>query len=271
MCKKGFVALLMAGCLLYLPAQADLLADEQGPTAYGAVDTLTAGDEFLLPSYTVPAQPVAATLPTPKPIPSDMDILTEIFGKDAVSSESMAIGSSPRNTQTFKPNNGLQKTNEPLLTELPPIPRLENEVKIPPKTPMIGRSEYADQMLLQMTDTADDSVMPKELKITFYPRQSTFSSQSLKWIKAFAVRVLNDPRLVAEIRVSGSDWPVQERRLSVVTQVLAEEGLSSHQIRIYKTDRDENTVLIGYGVNSEYTLTKKERTKHEKTQKTINW
>ena len=51
--QKGLILWIFCMCSAPVMA-ADLLSDEQGPTAPEAVATVTAGDDFLVPSYIVP-------------------------------------------------------------------------------------------------------------------------------------------------------------------------------------------------------------------------
>ena len=113
--------------------------------------------------------------------------------------------------------------------------------------------------------------MPREIRFTFYPGQSTFSAQALKWVKSFGKHVVNDPRLLVEIRVSEQNWKVQKKRLNVLLQILKEEGLSSHQIRLYKTGREENSILMGYAYNPDHTRAGENAKLSNGGQKTIDW
>ena len=86
--------------------------------------------------------------------------------------------------------------------------------------------------------------MPHEMRITFYPRAKAFSGQTLKWIKAFALTALQDPRLVVEVRASCAEADLQTDRLKLVQKTLKEAGLSSHQVVINFTDRPVDTMLL---------------------------
>ena len=267
--QKDFAFLMF--CLCGIPTcvlSADLLSDEQGPTALEAVATVTANEDFLLPSYVAPSENTVSA-ETPSPVPSEVDILNEIFGSPAPAAK--ATQQVMKTTQhTFSPRTGVERTDEmPLLTPLPPLPIIRNEPVIESKKTVFKQSGYADQALAMAGTNTTGLGMPREIRITFYPGQSTFSAQALKWAKAFAMRVVNHPTLLAEIRVSEQNWPLQEKRLAVLLQILKEVGVSAHQIRSYKTGRDENTILMGYTNNPDYTSV--ENTKTERIQKTIDW
>ena len=247
---------------------ADLLPDEQGPTAAEAVSTFTAGEDFLTPSYIVPAETKSTS-----PVPSEVDILNEIFGTSTLP-ESQKAAARPSIQTTFTPSTNVEKTGKkPLLTPLPPLPDVGNisEAVPEPKKVFFKRNGLADQALAVAAFPVSGIGMPREIRITFYAGQSTFSAQALKWVRSFAVRVVNDPRLLVEIRVSEQDWKVQEKRLSILLQILKEEGVSAHQIRIYKSDREPENILIGYAQNSAYTMGGAEKASKEIVQKTIDW
>ena len=269
--RKGFVFLMF--CLCGMPMgvfAADLLADEQGPTAPEAVAAVTADEDFLLPSYVVPGDNTLS-LNTPASVPSEVDILNEIFGTPTPLPAPTPQVNRPVQ-HTFSPRTGVQSEGGmPLLTPLPPLPVIQNEPVIEAKKPAFKQTGYADQALAMATSTNSGLGMPREIRITFYSGQSTFSAQALKWAKSFAVRVVNQPTLLAEIRVSDQNWPVQEKRLAVLLQILKETGVSAHQIRLYKTGREENTILMGYTNNPDYTTMENRTTLKERVQKTIDW
>lgn len=267
--KKLMTFLVM--CLWGVPAMAvDLLADEQGPTAPEAVATVTANEDFLSATYLEPINSIPSEN-TPVMVPSEVDIINEIFGTSDPVSVATETVSAPIQ-RTFSPQTGVKCVDEiPLLTPLPPLPNITKEQVIDAKVPVFKQVNLADQALAMATSSPSGIGMPREIRITFYSGQSSFSAQALKWVKSFAIRVVNDPRLLAEIRVSEKDWKIQEKRLSVLLQILKEKGVSAHQVRIYKTDREPDTILIGYANNPAYTMVEYEKKTKERVQKTIDW
>ena len=72
-----------------------------------------------------------------------------------------------------------------------------------------------------------------------------------------------------DIRASSEDWPLQSKRVGLLIQIILEQGVSRHQIRIFKTEREVNTVLLGY---TQTEIIPNEMVKHErKKQKTLRW
>lgn len=264
--KSGMTGCVAMFCLSLVPTFAfaeDLLMDEQGPTVPEAIDTITANTDFLTPTYTAPAEQTA-------PVPSEVDILNEIFGSDTPIPEQNIPTQKPVQ-HTFTPQTGVQRTDMPLLTPLPPQPIFARaDAPIPAPKTYFTQPPYADQALAMASSPASSLSMPREIRITFYKDQTSFSAQALKWVKSLAVRVVNDPRLVAEIRISEETPKIQEKRLSVLLQILKEEGISAHQIRLYKTARDANSILIGYADNPDLTRVSDKNSK-KGVQKTINW
>ena len=243
----------------------DLLFDEQGPTAEGAVATVTAGEDFLTQSYVVPTD----SANQPEPVPSEVDILNEIFGSPNPDITPIIQKSSQH---TFFPSSNVKKQDEqPLLTPLPEIKMESSEEKDPaPKVIPFAWGGYADQALsLAQGGAANSLNMPREIRITYYTGQSGMNVQSLKWVRAFAIRVVRDPRLLLEVRVSGQQWNVQQKRLKLLLQILKEEGVSVRQIRVYKSDRNPDNIWMGYAYNSEQTKMGAE--KKQKEQKIIDW
>ena len=265
--KVLFLMACLCGISAYVRAE-DLLSDEQGPTAEEAVATVTAGEDFLAPSYVMPADSTVES--KLEPVPSEVDILNEIFGSP---NPDIVPIVTQQKQHTFFPSANVKKADEqPLLTPLPEIKGAISEEKVlsPRKVPFVFSGEADRSLSLAGGDMATSLNMPREVRISYYDGQSALNVQALKWIRAFAVRVVRDPRLLIEIRVSEQQWDVQQKRLKLLLQVLKEEGVSVRQVRVYKSDRNPNNILMGYVYNSEQTRGGVEKTK-EKEQKIIDW
>ena len=106
-------------------------------------------------------------------------------------------------------------------------------------------SEYADQMANRLRN--GDKIpflMPQEMRIKFYPNESAVSGQTLKWVKAFGIAALQDPRLIVEIRTSCAQAELQDKRILLLENVLKGVGLSQHQIIVSHTNRPTDTMLL---------------------------
>ena len=133
-----------------------------------------------------------------------------------------------------------------LLIPLAPVPKVtEPEPTLQGRERVIVPSEYADQVTagLQKGLTIPFH-MPHEIRITFYPQDSAFSGQTLKWVRAFAWAAMQDPRLIVEIRASCAEADLQDARVKLVKGVLMGAGLSTHQIVINYTNRPVDTMLL---------------------------
>ena len=269
--QKSLIGLVFFFSILpMISLAADLLEDEQGPTNPEAVATVTANENFLTPTYAAPVSSASSTMA----VPSEVDILNEIFGSTIPLFDEPEVASTQQSKQyTFSPRVGVQKKQEtPLLTPLPSLYQVPTDDGfIEPKKSAFNQTGLADQALAMALSDSSGIGMPREIRIKFYPNQATFSAQALKWIKSFAVRVANNPTLLAEIHISSENQQLQERRLSILIQILKEVGVSAHQVRLYKTNRDENTVLMGYANNPDYTMPGNNNKTKERVQKTINW
>lgn len=229
-------------------------------------------DDFLVETYSMPADPVSVqavpAMPRISPVPGNMDILTEIFGENAITLNANKPVSVP--TRNFTPTPGLYYPKQAILTKLPDLPPPQSTIERSVNTkitPVIQQPDYADQLLkLGQEGGSVYFSVPKEVRIKFHPGQSNLSAQALKWIKAFALKVRSDPRLIIEIRASEEDWPLQSKRVGLMLQAVLELGVSRHQIVVYKTARSVDTVLLGYGY-----MVDREAKVNKKRQKTISW
>ena len=56
-------------------------------------------------------------------------------------------------------------------------------------------SVYADKVLeAAQTNQELPLIMPMDLKVSFYPNAADFSGQTIKWLKVFTHKALQDPR-----------------------------------------------------------------------------
>lgn len=232
-------------------------------------------DDFLVETYSMPAEPLSVQPQTVSqnivaPMPSDKDILTEIFGEGAMTLNANQPIAPPVQTRQFSPTPGLYYPKQAILTKLPDLPAPQMTVERfvdTTHTPVIQQSDLADQLLesVEQGKTPYFSI-PKEVRIKFYPGQSDLSAHAMKWIKAFALKVRNDPRLVIEMRASEENWPLQSKRLGLMLQTILETGISRHQIVIYRSPRSVDAILLGYG-----RMADQEVKMNKKRQKTISW
>lgn len=129
------------------------------------------------------------------------------------------------------------ETTENLWEETPEAPRR-----------YVVPSRYADQILYTAGQRQSNSlfVMPKEIKVSFYPDSFALSGQAVKWIKAFALGAIQDPKVMIDVRISTTKPWLQDKRLKIVQQVLLQNGLSAHQLKITFVSRAENSLLLRY-------------------------
>ena len=121
----------------------------------------------------------------------------------------------------------------------------EETEALPRKERRVVPSALADTLLKNLEqNTGTDFLLPHEIKVSFYKNATALSGQTLKWIKAFALQTIQDPRLIVEIRMSQSNPSIQAQRLAVVKNALLGTGLSTHQIRVSYTKRSADSFVI---------------------------
>ena len=247
--------------------------------------------DFLLPSYfdappptqepTQPSKQAAKEPLPPQNVPSDIDILTEIFGDQASAKktpEPVAVSQQkPRiqTTQTFYPSpKSVQKTElVPLLTPLPPLPKLP-EPSVAPTKRMQYSSPYATKLLAKETGRSKANIqLPKEIRLEFPANSTQLTNSAVKWISAYALHVQKDPTRIISLRASYRNWAVQQARLGLIMQILMEKGLPVRQIQIFQSDRNPDTLVIGDDENPDQThaITSEDVKKVTKEQKVLSW
>ena len=254
-----------------------LLPDEQVAPPEEAVATVTADGDFLLPTYLLPGETATIERTTTvektfEQTPSKVTSVTVPVVQQTVATQKTTTTTTtaddfsdllqqiaPVTTPTTSEveqiedpileqpdESAVKPTVQKLLIPLAPVSTAAPvEPDLPKKERFVVPSEYADQMIDSLkVGQQTPFKMPHEVRITFYPRASAFSGQTLKWVRAFATAALQDPRLIVEIRASCAEAALQDTRLKLVKGVLAGAGLSTHQIVVNYTDRPVDTMLL---------------------------
>jgi uncharacterized membrane-anchored protein YhcB (DUF1043 family) len=173
-----------------------------------------------------------------------------------------------REQESLKKAQALQRVEEekkknrgPLLLPLPekrkalpPVEEPDPEPYMPPR--QVTQNGYVDHVLsvLERKESApvyhtesDETVLksiPTELKISFMPGNADLSSQSLKWIRAFAYHPKKAVNNIVEIRLSPNNLELQSRRFALIKGALESSGLNPRQVQFVLTDRNPDTIVL---------------------------
>ncbi len=227
--------------------------------------------DFVLPSYFDGVGGPNIESPASAPVnaqqaPADVDILQEIFGENMpiptspapapVAAQTGNVASGSEAGKVFYPQTQVTYSNqkkEPLLTPLPPLPELR-EPPIPPRVRVMPAQTYSTKVLAHETGKSKVPVtLPRDVRLQFSPDSSQLSQPIIKWITAYALHAQKDPRLVIVLRVSQYDWNLQRARLNLIVKTLMQRGLSAKQIKVYRSDRDADTLVVGYSEHPDQT------------------
>ena len=135
-------------------------------------------------------------------------------------------------------------------------------------------STMADKVLSEAQEQSEEGLlMPHDIKVGFYPNSTEFSGQTIKWIKAFSLRALNDPRYIINVRLSRESPTIQQKRLFVIQRLLRNSGLSTHQIAVDYVDRPTDSLVLRMVEKQEDVELRQVQMKNGKVKenKTINW
>lgn len=142
-----------------------------------------------------------------------------------------------------------KKDKKTLLLPLKPIKKakrpVQNDDVLPPPIMKTFSSEFADKVLMaaKINQTLP-LIMPMDLKVSFYPNATEFSGQSIKWIKAFSYKALQDPRYIVQVRLSNVNLPLQQKRLYLIERIFESTGLSTHQLQVDFVPRPQDTLVL---------------------------
>lgn len=111
-----------------------------------------------------------------------------------------------------------------------------------PKTP--AAQTAAQKPATAKRENENRFSVPSELRLTFRPDSSEMSAQTVKWIKAFGLRVKNDIQNAVEVRMSNESPTLQEKRFAIIRSTLTGVGVEDVQIIPVMTDRTPHTIVL---------------------------
>lgn len=92
---------------------------------------------------------------------------------------------------------------------------------------------------------AFSKILPTEIRLSFQPNRAEISGQTLKWIRAFAQKTVEEPTTGLEIRIDGTSSPLlQRRRLNLLQNILINEGANYNKINTVFTAREPNSFIL---------------------------
>lgn len=88
-------------------------------------------------------------------------------------------------------------------------------------------------------------ILPTEIKLSFQPNRSEISGPTLRWLEAFANKTKEDDSIALEIRIDGtSSFELQQKRLSLLHNILTNKGVNYNKINTVFTAREANSFII---------------------------
>ena len=88
-------------------------------------------------------------------------------------------------------------------------------------------------------------ILPAEMRLSFQPGRAEISGTTLRWIQAFANKVIEDPNVVLEIRIDQtSSFELQQKRLNLLHNILTNKGVDYGRISTVFTSREPNSFII---------------------------
>lgn len=88
-------------------------------------------------------------------------------------------------------------------------------------------------------------ILPAEMRLSFQPGRAEISGTTLRWIQAFANKVIEDPSVVLEIRIDQtSSFELQQKRLNLLHNILTNKGVDYGRISTVFTSREPNSFII---------------------------
>lgn len=94
-------------------------------------------------------------------------------------------------------------------------------------------------------DKSPAKILPAEMRLSFQPGRAEISGTTLRWIQAFANKVIEDPSVILEIRIDRtSSFELQQKRLNLLHNILTNKGVEYEKINTVFTSREPNSFII---------------------------
>ena len=93
--------------------------------------------------------------------------------------------------------------------------------------------------------SSGSKILPTEIRLAFQPNRAEISGVTLKWLQAFANKIIEDEEAGLEIRINGtSSYELQQKRLNLLNNILASNGVDFHKVKTIFTTREPNSFVI---------------------------
>ncbi len=94
-------------------------------------------------------------------------------------------------------------------------------------------------------NSAENKILPTEIRLAFQPNRAEISGVTLKWLQAFANKTNEDANIGLEIRIDGSSpQQLQQKRLNLIYNILINDGVDYRKINTVFTSREPNSFVI---------------------------
>lgn len=95
------------------------------------------------------------------------------------------------------------------------------------------------------SDKTPTKILPAEMRLSFQPGRAEISGTTLRWIQAFANKVIEDPNVILEVRIDRtSSFELQQKRLNLLHNILTNKGVDYEKINTVFTSREPNSFII---------------------------
>ena len=106
-------------------------------------------------------------------------------------------------------------------------------------------AEKASRWKKTLKQKRQSRILPIEMRLAFQPGRAEISGQTLKWIRAFADKAKKDETTALEIRINGTNFQeLQQKRLTLLSNILAHDGVIPEKVNTIFTDREPNSFII---------------------------
>ena len=103
----------------------------------------------------------------------------------------------------------------------------------------------AKEITSSRPNVSTGKILPTEIRLAFQPNRAEISGVTLKWLQAFANKTIEDKNAGLEIRIDGSSsYELQQKRLNLLNNILASNGVDFSKINTVFTTREPNSFII---------------------------
>lgn len=122
------------------------------------------------------------------------------------------------------------------------------------QTKMKNIGDLYEAIQVTQEQNTQKKILPSELKLTFNPQRAEISGQTLRWIKAFSEKTINNEYYLKINLNASTPTELQRKRLNLLYTILYNNGVDTDKVDTVFSQTGQDTFIIRLIKNNNYTF-----------------